>query len=201
MHALPRLLALTASRTSRLTNISELAAPFQISRTTIREYLTLLSHIFLVDELPCWHGNLDSRVLKTPKLHIGDTGLACALLGKTADSLWSDRSGFGQLVETFVYQELRRLASSRETPVDFYHYRNKDQVEVDIVMESEDRIIGVEVKAGSTIVEGDFKGLRTLRESARSKFSLGLLLYDGNAILGFGDRLYAVPISELWAEA
>lgn len=198
MDVLPRLLALTAAQTSCLSNISEIAAPFQVSRPTIREYLTLLSRIFLVDELPCWHSNLSNRVLKTPKLHLGDTGLACALLGKTVDSLWSDRSFFGRLLETFVFQELRRLAASREDLVVFYHYRDKDKVEVDIVLESEGRIFGIEVKAASTIVDGDFQGLRKLRDIARKGFAAGVLLYDGDAVVGFGDRLFAVPLSQLW---
>ncbi len=198
LHVMPRLLSLAAAQTSCLTNISEIAAPFQISRTTIRDYLTLLSRIFLVDELQCWHSNLSTRVLKTPKLHIGDTGLACALLGKTADSLWADRSFFGRILESFVFQELRRLAVSLENQVDFYHYRDKDQTEVDVVMESDGRIVGVEVKAASTITTGDFKGLRKLREIAGTHFASGVLLYDGDAIVGFGDRMIAVPISQLW---
>ena len=199
MHALPRLLSLTAAQTSCLTNITEIAAPFQISRTTVRDYLTLLSQIFLVDELPCWQSNLSNRVLKTPKLHIGDTGLACALLGKTADSAWADRSFFGKLLETFIFHELRRLAVLRDTPITFYHYRDKDKIEVDIVMELADHVVGIEVKASSTIVESDFKGLRKLREISRSNFASGVLLYDGDATIGFGDRLYAVPISQLWS--
>jgi|GEM_PF-5134083 len=64
---------------------------FQISRPTIREYLTLLSQIFLVEELPAWHSNRLKRMVKTPKLHMGDTGLLCGLLGFDADALWEDR--------------------------------------------------------------------------------------------------------------
>jgi len=75
LEALPRLLALAAGQTACLVNISELAAPFQMSRPTIREYVTLLSRIFLLEELPPWHGNRMKRLIKTPKLHLGDTGL------------------------------------------------------------------------------------------------------------------------------
>ncbi len=51
-----------------------------------------LSHIFLLEELPPWHSNRTKRLIKTPKLHIGDTGLVCALLGLNADTLLKDRS-------------------------------------------------------------------------------------------------------------
>ncbi|MGN2393586.1 DUF4143 domain-containing protein, partial [Pelomicrobium sp. G1] len=85
---------------ARLVNVSDLAAPFSLSRPTIRDYLTLLARVFLLEELPPWHANRLSRLVKTPKLHLGDTGLACALLGADAKALWADRALFGQLLET-----------------------------------------------------------------------------------------------------
>ncbi len=129
LDALPRLLTAAAGQTACLVNVSDLAAPFQISRQTIRDYLTLLSRIFLLDELPAWHRNSLKRQVKTPKLHMGDSGLASALLGLNGDTLWADRSLFGRLLESFVYQELRRHASWREDAVAFSHFRDKDQVE------------------------------------------------------------------------
>jgi predicted AAA+ superfamily ATPase len=200
LDALPRLLTLAAGLTACLVNVSELAAPFQLSRQTIREYLTLLSKIFLVDELPPWHSNRMKRLVKTPKLHMGDTGLACAMLGVNEETLWADRALFGRLLETFVYQELRRMAGWREETVLFSHFRDKDQMEVDVVLESEGRLAGVEVKAGATVTLDDFKGLRKLKDSQPERFAAGVLLYDGDAVAGFGDRLYAVPISSLWEE-
>jgi hypothetical protein len=197
LDALPRLLALAAGQSACLVNVSDLAAPFQLSRQTIREYLTLLSRIFLLDELSPWHSNRMKRLVKTPKLHMGDTGLACTLLGLNADALWADRSLFGRLLESFVYQELRRHASWREEAVVFSHFRDKDQLEVDVVLESEGRVAGVEVKASSTVKSDDFKGLRKLKDAVQSRFAAGVVLYDGDAVAGFGDRFYAIPISQL----
>lgn len=198
LDALPGLLKYAAGQSAGLVNISELAAPFQISRQTIREYLTLLSRIFLVDELASWHNNHLKRLIKTPKLHMVDTGMACALLGLNADSLWADRSLFGRLLETFIYQELRRLASWYDAEVAFSHFRDKDQVEVDLVLESAGRVAGVEVKAAATVTRDDFKGLQKLRDGVGKRFVGGVLLYDGDAVAGFGDRLFAVPIAQLW---
>jgi len=200
LDALPRLLALAAGQTSGLVNISELAAPFQVSRPTIREYTTLLSRIFLVDELPPWHSNKIKRLVKTPKLHFGDTGLACALLGLDAETLWRDRDFFGRLLDSFVYQELRRLASWREETVIFSHFRDKDKVEVDVVLESGGQVAGVEVKAASTVRSEDFQGLGKLQDAARKRFAAGVVLYDGEAVAPFGENLYAVPLSALWED-
>jgi predicted AAA+ superfamily ATPase len=198
LDALPRLLTMAAGQTARLVNVSELAAPFQISRQTIREYLTLLSRIFLLDELPPWHTNRLKRLVKTPKLHMVDTGLACSLMGLNGDSLWKDRALFGRLLETFVYQELRRVASWQKEAIIFHHFRDKDKVEVDLVLESGGRVAGVEVKAAATVTNDDFKGLRKLQDAVSNRFATGVILYDGGAVVGFGDNLYAVPIAILW---
>ncbi len=199
LDTLPRLLALAAGQTARLLNVSDLAAPFSVSRPTIRDYVTLLERVFLLEELHPWHTNRLSRLVKTPKLHIGDTGLACALLGVNAAALDSDRELLGQLLETFVYQELRRQASWHETSLSFFHFRDRDAFEVDIVVERGAReLAGIEVKASATVREGDFRGLRKLREASGRRFVCGVVLYDGEVTTPFGDRLFAVPIRALW---
>lgn len=199
LDALPRLLALAAGQTARLLNVSDLAAPFQLSRPTIKDYVTLLERLFLVEPLAPWHSNRLSRLIKTPKLHLGDTGVACALLGLDAESLWRDRSTLGQLLETFVYQELRRQASWRDDDIRFHHYRDKDGAEVDLVLERGGReLAGVEVKASATVTAADFRGLRKLRDAAGKRFTAGVVLYDGEVSVGFGERLFAVPVRALW---
>ena len=198
LDALPRLLALAAAHTARLFNVSSLAAPFQLSRPTIGQYVTLLERVYLLERLPPWHRNLEKRLVKTPKLHIGDTGLACALTGVDAAGLSADRALLGQFLETFVFQELRRQATWHDGAVDFFHYRDKDQVEVDIVLEHGRRVAGVEVKAGATVTNSDFRGLRRLKEASGDAFAAGAVLYDGESVVGFGESMYAVPVRLLW---
>lgn len=199
LDALPRLLRMAASRTAQLFNLSDLATAFQLSRVTIGDYVTLLEHVFLLERLPPWHSNRASRLVKTPKLHLGDTGLACGLLGLDAAALSADHTQLGPLLETFVYQELRRLASAHAHSHDFYHFRDRDQVEVDIVIERGARALaGVEVKAAATVTAADFRGLRKLRDMAGKRFICGVVLYDGETCAPFGDGLYAVPIRLLW---
>lgn len=198
LDAIPRLLALAAGQTASLINISELAGPFQLSRPTIREYTTLLARMFLIEELPAWHGNRIKRLIKTPKLHLCDSGVACALLDVDTDALWRDKVLFGRLLETFALQELRRQASCHDDNITFSHFRDKDQVEVDLVLESGGRLAGIEVKASSTITSDAFRGLRKLQQLAGKSFVEGVLLYDGNAVVRFGPQLHAVPFSRLW---
>lgn len=199
LEVLPRLLQLAAGQTARLVNVAEMAGPFQLSRPTIRDYVTLLQRVFLLESLPPWHSNRLSRLIKTPKLHLGDTGLATTLLGLDASALVKDRAILGQLLETFVFQELRRQASWHEAPISFHHFRDKDGVEVDIVLErGAQELAGIEVKAAATVTAGDFRGLRKLKETAGKRFAAGLVLYDGERAVGFGEGLFAVPVRALW---
>ncbi|MBM1143173.1 ATP-binding protein [Alcanivorax sp. ZXX171] len=195
--SLPKLLTLSAGQTARLFNASELASPFSLSRPTIREYLTLLEQIFLIEPLEPWHNNRLSRLVKTPKLHLADTGLACALLGIGSHDLWRDKALLGQMLETFVYQELRKQADWHEEELHFYHYRDKDKLEVDIIIEQGRQLAGIEIKAAGTVTQSDFKGLKRLQDASRERFAAGVLFYDGDTILPFGERLFAVPISVL----
>jgi len=199
LDAVPRLIGAAAGQTARLLNVSELAAPFSVSRPTITDYMTLLQRVFLVEELPAWHSNRLKRLVKSPKLHLGDTGLATALLGVDAEALDADRQLLGQLTETFVFQELRRQASWHKDPLSFFHFRDKDGVEVDIVIERGPRAVAaVEVKVSATVRAEDFRGLRKLKAAAGRNFAGGVVLYDGEIAASFGDGLFAVPIRSLW---
>ena len=164
--------------------------------------MTLLERVFLLERLPPWHSNRLSRLVKTPKLHFGDTGLACALLGPTATALTADRTLLGPLLETFVFQELRRQAAGHDVPHTFFHYRDKDRVEVDVIIERGPlALAGVEVRAGATVTAADFRGLRKLRNTVGKRFAGGVVLYDGEICASFGDGLYAVPMRTLWGAA
>jgi len=180
--------------------VSNLASPFQLARPTIRDYVTLLERVFLLEQLPPWYSNRLNRLVKTPKLHLGDTGVACALLGLDAGALWRDRETLGHLLETFVFQELRRQASWREEEIRFYHFRDRDGVEIDLVLErSAHEVAAVDVKAGATVTSSDFRALRKFKDFVGKRFSAGVVLYDGETCAGFGDGLFAVPIRCLWA--
>lgn len=200
LDAIPKLLQMIANHGGQLVNISELSKAFQLSRPTVEHYVALLRQIFLVEFLLPWSGNQNSRLIKTPKVHLMDTGLACAVMKLSGQQLLRNHTVFGHLLESFVYSELRKQASWLDGEMAFYHYRDKDQYEVDMVLEDGDgRLLGIEVKAAATVIDRDFNGLRRLRRVAGGQFQRGVLLYDGEHLLSFGDELYAVPFSRLWA--
>jgi predicted AAA+ superfamily ATPase len=100
-----------------------------------------------------------------------------------------------------VLQELRRQANWRPDPIDFFHFRDRDDFEVDIVLEGEGVVAGVEVKSAATVNEADLRGLRKLKSAAGKRFGAGVVLYDGSATVSFGGTLFAVPVRTLWEAA
>jgi len=81
-----------------------------------------------------------------------------------------------------------------------HHYRDKDQDEVDLIVEDgTGAILGVEVKAAASVTGADFKGLKKLAGACGNDFNLGVVLYDGAQVVPFGERMFAAPVSCLWA--
>ncbi len=197
-----KLLTVAATQTARPLNTNRLAATFEVTRPTVRQYLRLLEQLFALEMVPAWGNNLLHTITKAPKMHVGDTGLACGLLGIDADTLATKRDLLGQMTETFVFQELRRQASGRDDDPRFFHYRERDGTEVDIVIQGPGgRIAGIEVKAGATTRPADFRGLRRLAEAAGESFACGVVLCDGENCVPYGDRMHLVPIRALWESA
>ncbi len=195
-----RLLRVTALLSGQLINLTTLGGKLGLSRITAGRYLALLEQLFLVERIPAWHSNESKRLVKTPKLHAVDTGMMCALRGITRRRLLRSPAELGALLESFVYNELRKQAGWLDEFVTFHHYRDKDKVEVDMVVEdAAGDCYGVEVKAAASLRSGDLTGLRRLRRTAGNRFKLGVLLYDGDHTTSFGDRLFAVPIGALWS--
>jgi predicted AAA+ superfamily ATPase len=196
--ALPRLLALLAAQTSGLLNLASINNAVGISYTTLQRYMSLLQTTFLIRTVPAWSKNLGKRATKTPKVLFGDTGLAASLLGFSRTRLETDQGVFGRLFENFVTMELVKQASWHPKRPEVFHFRSQKGAEVDVVLEVDGRIIGVEVKAAENLSGDDFRGLSILEDMVGRRFHRGIVLYTGKRILPFGQRLHAVPASALW---
>jgi predicted AAA+ superfamily ATPase len=199
LHALPNLLKLLAARTSGLLNLADVSRDAGLPHTTLTRYLALLETVFLVHRLPAWSPNLGKRLVKAAKFHLVDTGLACHLIGTDAGRLNDDRSLLGRMLETFVVGELRKQVSWTDPHTTIYHFRTATGSEIDAVLEKPDgSVAGVEVKAGATVGPSDFAALQELREGLGKKFIAGVVLYTGEKLIPFGDKLWLVPLPALW---
>lgn len=184
----------------QLLNMTELGSKTQLDAKTVDRWLLLLEHLFLLRRVRPWFRNDLKRLVKTPKIQFLDPGLLAALRGLDQDRLTRDRGLLGPLLECFVHAELSKAAALSSTGIDIGHYRDKDQVEVDFVLErSPGQIVGIEVKAGATVRPEDFRGLKALMKATDDQFACGVVLYDGERVIPFGERLAAAPFSVLWS--
>lgn len=198
---LEQLLRLLAARTSGLVNYSALARDLGLDDKTVKAHLELLSQLFLVYRLSPWSVNLGARQVKTPKLLIADSGLAAALVGANAERYAAPDQGTlaGMLLETFVVMEIAKQATWSPTAVQLFFYRDSDQREVDIVIESATGdVAAIEIKAAASVGGADLRGLEHLRSKLGARFKAGVVVYSGEHTLPLGDRLWALPLSGLW---
>ena len=194
------LFRLMALQSGQIPNLTQWGGQIGLDAKTTKSYVSVFERLFLIHRLPAWHANHTSRLLKSPKLHLVDSGIAASLTGATEETIYRDRSRLGPLLETFAVSEILKQAAWEDGIAGLFHFRDKDQEEVDLVVEEEGgRIVGIEIKAAATVTPRDFRGLRKLELSAGRELALGLVLYDGDHVLPFGSRLFAAPISSLWS--
>ncbi len=194
-----RLLRLLAARNGELLNTSGLSRELGLDRTTVREYIAVLERLFLVRRLLPWHRNIGKRLVRTPKMHVVDSGLAATLAGLGEGDWIAKRDRMGHLLESFVAHQLVTLAGWTDPDIRFWHFRDKDGQEVDLVMTLGDRTWGMEVKATSTPDRSAGRGMARLAALCGDDFAGGILFYNGRDILPLaGQNTLAVPVSELW---
>ncbi len=194
-----RLLSVVAARMGGLVVTQAIADTVDVHRTTVARYLDLLELVFVIKRIPAWSSNLTRRAVSTPKLIFVDSGLAARLIGLSIERAKDVTAPVGPLLENFAIGEVARQLTWAEEPVQLFHYRDKDKVEVDMVLEhASGEVVAVEVKAASTVRGEDFRGLRHLAERLGPRFRAGYVLYTGEQVLPFGERLRALPMAALW---
>lgn len=190
-----------ASMSGQLLVTTTLATRADLARATVDRYMGLLDATFLVHRLPSWSRNLLRRAVAHPKVHVVDTGLLAHLLDATAASLAQPGApALGQIIETFVVNEITKQATWADRRVRQYHYRDgRGHGEIDLILEDErGRVVGVEAKASSTVTNADFKDLRVLQARLADDFAHGFVVYLGRHALSFGPGLTAIPLAALW---
>jgi len=188
-----RMLRLVANRTGQLLNISQLASDAGTSVPTAKKYLSLLETSFAITMIPPYLSSRTTRLIKTPKVFVTDSGLAAHMVGIRSLSGDSFR---GHLFETYVAQNLQSILEAHASNARLYFWRIQGRYEVDFIIEAGEDIIAVEVKAATRWDSGDLAGLNAFLK-AEPRCKAGLLAYNGTEMAKLGDRLWAVPIDTL----
>ena len=187
------LLKLAALRTANLLNVSELGRDARLENRTATRYLGLMEASFIIHRLPPYLRNRASRVIKTPKLYVCDSGLAGYLCG--CRDLAGDPLR-GPLYETYLLQNLLSLSESVEEEAKFYFWRTHAGQEVDFVLERGRDVMAIEVKSGESFATRDLRGLKAFLD-ATPHCKAAVLAYNGSEALKLGDRLWALPLNML----
>lgn len=196
---MPKLLRLLASNSAKLLDFKKLARNLEISDKTVGAYIELLRTVFLIHVVPSWRPGLRARELHAPKLYLADTGLLAQQLGVGEKRLSADDQVTGYALETFCGMEILKQLSWAGLDATLRHYRSQYD-EIDIVLESQSGdLAAVEVKARASIRERDWRVIGAMRDKYGDRFKAGVILYTGRQTIPLSDRIWAVPISGLWA--
>lgn len=192
------LFIILASWSSKFMDVAGICAKLSITKNTLETYINLLQSLYLLERLKPWIKTDYDRVGKKEKVFITDTGLMSNLLNWKFDSVMLDPDKSGKLVETLVFNELSILLSIN-FGYEMYHYRDRENREIDFILENENGdLVGLEVKSGSIVSNDDFKHMKWFKEriSKDRKFT-GIVLYSGKNSLRFGEHFCALPIGTL----
>jgi predicted AAA+ superfamily ATPase len=196
---LPRFLRALAQTAGQMCNYSELGGQVGLDGKTVSRYINVLEQLYLLKRIDVWARNRLKRVVKTPKLQFIDSGLLSMLTNIGHKDVELDKTGYGHILESFVFGELLKHSATSDNDYRLLYYRDADKYEVDVVIEnSAGQLLGVEVKASATVKERDLRGLKKLSGLAGDQFTAGMLLYDGDETMPLGSNLWAAPLSTLW---
>lgn len=183
--------------------LSRLAERVGIDHSTAQVYEPWIETTFLVHRVSAWSRNVTTKIVHRPKLYACDTGLAAAIIGKTPAALARlNDSSVGPLVESFVMAELAKQLTWSETSARLHHYRDRDGLEIDAIIESSDgHVIAVEVKASTIARPADCRSIDRVRQrldEVGRDFVVGIVFHTGDRRVQLGDRIVALPIADLW---
>jgi len=178
-----------------------LSAAAGIDQRTADAYDRLLANLFLVDAVPAWASNRLSRLVKRRKRYVTDPALALAAARIDTTDVLRDFDLLGRLLDTFVAAQLRPDIGLLRPRAQLHHLRTEaGRQEIDLVIDiGRGRVIAIEIKAGAAPSSRDIRHLSWLRDELGAAFVRGILFHTGPHPFDIGDRIWAVPISALWA--
>jgi predicted AAA+ superfamily ATPase len=187
---------LAALRTGQVLVISNLARDAKLTAATAGRYLDLLEASFLVHRLPPFLKNRSSRLIKSPKLHLTDSGLAAFLAGVENLDSGHDDLLRGALYETYAAQNLAALLEAHLPGAQLSFWHEQGRHEVDFIIETGREVFAIEIKAASRWTESDCNGLRAFLDRTPA-CAAAILAYNGREAVKLGDKLWAIPLGHL----
>lgn len=192
--AFRNLLRLTAMRTGKLLSPSQLGRDAKLNVATTSRYLSLFETSFIITRLSPYFRNRASRLIKSPKVYISDSGLACYLAGAEMEGAGLKGPFAGAMLETYIAQNLLNIIDSKWTEARLYFWNIQGRHEVDFIIEAGSHCIALEIKSGARWQDRDLHGLKaflTLTPHCKA----AILCHNGTDAVKLGEKLWAIPLS------
>ncbi len=173
-------LKLCAGRSGQILNITSLANDAGITVNTVKSWLSLLHSSYIITFLQPHTQNFNKRLIKSPKLYFIDTGLACYLLNISSAEVFSAHPLMGALFENWVISEVLKETKNFPLHQSLYYWRDKTGLEIDLLIEKNNQITPVEIKAGKTVNPDFFENLKSYRDLAKDLVERPALIYGGD---------------------
>ena len=188
-----RLLSLMAFRTGGLLNLSDLSRETGLPFTTLRRYMRLLEVTYQVFLLTPYYANIGKRLVKTPKVFMNDTGMACYLRGIHDWSALEHQGQVGSMVETWAASEILKLMTVTDYRFQLYFWRTHAGHEVDFLLEFGGKLVAIEVKWSSRVDESTLSSLERCHDDLKGKVSMSVILYGGTETVPLTPKTIAIP--------
>ncbi len=178
LNSFERFIRLCAGRTGQLLNMNNLALETGVNGKTIASWIGVLESSFIIHRLPPHHKNFNKRLVKMPKLYFYDTGLLCSLLGISNSEQLQFHYMAGSIFANFIINELIKNRFNRGEKNNLFFWRDNVGHEIDVLIETYNDLMPIEIKSGKTITQDYFKNLLFWQKISKSKN--GKIIYAGN---------------------
>lgn len=187
------LLHLVCFRSGQILNLSQLGRDAKLTSTTTSRYLSLLETSFVISKLNPYLRNRASRLIKSPKIYLSDSGLACFVAGIDKFRMDHQEPLLGAMFETYVAQNLFAIIGSRWKEAQLYFWSIQGRHEVDFVIEVGRSCLAIEVKSSARWQKSDLSGLEAFL-GATPHCRAAVLCYNGTEAVQLGDKMWALPL-------
>jgi len=184
-------------RSGNMFNKNELQKEAGLDNRTFDSYFAVMEHTYQIQKLQPFFKNQLKRLIKSPKIYATDTGILNHLLQINSKEELQKSHYKGDVVETFIYDELLKANSSATQKIGLYYYRTTDKKEIDFILDYGEKIVAIEIKASKSVSKSDFKHIYHLQKEIPELFDKGIVLYGGDSFLRLDENMYAVPFGFL----
>jgi predicted AAA+ superfamily ATPase len=164
---------------------------------TAKAWISVLEATFQILVLRPYFGNVNKRLVKSPKIYFTDLGTLCYLTGLKDPEHAAKGPMGGPIFETAVLMEIVKTILNRGQEPQVYFWRTATGVEVDIIVDSEGKLIPLEVKLSATPRPAMADGIKVFHQDFPSKMAPGYVITSGDIRLPLGKDISALPFVEL----